>query len=716
MHAPVLQAVLNAFDAALDTGLSRLLITSRFPFSLDGLQGQLFELPVPPLSAAAQRKLALRQKEAAAVAGLSATAFEEHEALLERVPKIARGNPGLQDLIGQKFVLSAAVSTVYTNQTLDELEVWLRRGDLPTDPDVRQFLEDLAIDRLIGLVTRSELGLLRKFTLFNVPIPQRVAQALASTSDASLEHLCDLGLIEEFTDLVKHRQLAFAINRLTAGRVEVLTDNEMGEVARAVVHDLFIAWGGIEDSNLRPLACNAQLSNLAQLAEDGEVLAACVADVVAHFRGSARFVGTDAIVLGAASGALLLGQEALRIIHTQNLELPWQLVSETAQAALTSGLGDLGDRLLVRALVALEFQRQSGIQIDWTAAGALVLELTRRFTIRGAVDGVKEQLANVRRWADAAGNEFTAARACLALASVLRQRGELDEALRILRQEALPIYQRHGDARGRARTLCEIAEILVRHGEIDEALRILREEALPVYDRVGDKRERAMTLGAIADIHVIRDELDEALRIRREEVLPVCERLGDAHERAISWGRIADIHVTRDELAEALRIRQEEELPVHERLGNVLERTLTLGKIADIYELRGKFDEALRIRRDEELPVYTRLGEAQGRAITLGKIADILATRGELDEALRILRTEALPILEQLRDVRYRAIVFGRIADILERRGELDECLRIRLQEELPVYQRLGDKRHLSITLGKIAMMRVGPGNGGRPN
>ena len=53
MHAPVLQAVLNAFDAALDMGLSRLLITSRFPFSLDGLQGQLFELPVPPLSAAA---------------------------------------------------------------------------------------------------------------------------------------------------------------------------------------------------------------------------------------------------------------------------------------------------------------------------------------------------------------------------------------------------------------------------------------------------------------------------------------------------------------------------------------------------------------------------------------------------------------------------------------------------------------------------------------
>ena len=45
-----------------------------------------------------------------------------------------------------------------------------------------------------------------------------------------------------------------------------------------------------------------------------------------------------------------------------------------------------------------------------------------------------------------------------------------------------------------------IADILQQRGELDEALRIRREEELPVYERLGDVRERAVTMGKIADI------------------------------------------------------------------------------------------------------------------------------------------------------------------------------------------------------------------------
>src|SRR5215831_9727059 len=40
-HAPVLEAVLRAFDAAMNAGTSRLVLTSRFPFVLDGLEERL---------------------------------------------------------------------------------------------------------------------------------------------------------------------------------------------------------------------------------------------------------------------------------------------------------------------------------------------------------------------------------------------------------------------------------------------------------------------------------------------------------------------------------------------------------------------------------------------------------------------------------------------------------------------------------------------------
>ncbi|MCC6694811.1 MAG: tetratricopeptide repeat protein, partial [Candidatus Hydrogenedentes bacterium] len=110
----------------------------------------------------------------------------------------------------------------------------------------------------------------------------------------------------------------------------------------------------------------------------------------------------------------------------------------------------------------------------------------------------------------------------------------------------------------------------------DEALRIRKEEQLPVYERLGDVRERAVTMGKIADILSARGDLDEALRIRKEEQLPVYERLGDVRERAVTMGKIADILSTRGEFDEAIRIRKMEEHPTYENLGDLV--NLTMGR------------------------------------------------------------------------------------------------------------------------------------------
>ena len=107
------------------------------------------------------------------------------------------------------------------------------------------------------------------------------------------------------------------------------------------------------------------------------------------------------------------------------------------------------------------------------------------------------------------------------------------------------MYERLGDVRSRAVTLGQIADVLAVRGELDEALRIRREEELPVYERLGDVRSRAVTLGQIADVLAVRGELDEALRIRREEELPVYERLGDVRSRAVTLGQIADVLAAR---------------------------------------------------------------------------------------------------------------------------------------------------------------------------
>ena len=89
-----------------------------------------------------------------------------------------------------------------------------------------------------------------------------------------------------------------------------------------------------------------------------------------------------------------------------------------------------------------------------------------------------------------------------------------------------------GHARDQAVSVGRIASILEQRGQTDEALRIRREEELPVYERLGDVRSKAVTMGQIADILHQRGQTDEALRIYREECLPVCEGLGDVRSQA----------------------------------------------------------------------------------------------------------------------------------------------------------------------------------------
>jgi tetratricopeptide (TPR) repeat protein len=105
-------------------------------------------------------------------------------------------------------------------------------------------------------------------------------------------------------------------------------------------------------------------------------------------------------------------------------------------------------------------------------------------------------------------------------ADLYKSLGQWDLANQKLRQEALPLAERLGDARGEALALGRIADILADRGELDEALRIRTQEDLPVYERLGDAREKAMTQSKIADILRHHGELDEALHVFQRD----CQR------------------------------------------------------------------------------------------------------------------------------------------------------------------------------------------------
>ena len=171
-QAGVLAAVVRAFDPT-ETD-SRLLLTSRFTFTLGGLESRLAPVQLRPMSEVAQAKLQRRQQ-----ALTDPTRVAERPDLAERALVVSRGNPGLQDLIGLRLVYGEHVGLDRAEAAVADMESYLRQGDLPADADVRVFLQNLALDTLLEEAGTAQVALLSALTLFDLPVPDPVVALLA---------------------------------------------------------------------------------------------------------------------------------------------------------------------------------------------------------------------------------------------------------------------------------------------------------------------------------------------------------------------------------------------------------------------------------------------------------------------------------------------------------------------------------------------------------
>ncbi|MFD9067922.1 CHAT domain-containing protein, partial [Kitasatospora purpeofusca] len=580
-HADVLADVISAFDPA--TTDSRLLLTSRYTFTLDGLERRLEPVQLQPLSPAAQHKLRRRQQDLATTENrLPDTEPARRTDLARRATEVSRGNPGLQDLIVLRLVYGEQVDPARAEAAVAAMEAYLSQGDPADDPDLAAFLENLALDTLLQQAGPAHRDLLRACTLFTLPVPQPVVDTLAEAVGGSATRLRGLGLLDAFPDEYHRPTTAVAVNALAAGHLTPLSPDERTALAALAVEPLHTRWGGPTPGTRRSSDLDLQLTRLALDADNPAVTADCAAAAVYALRR------------GPASAAAELGELAIALLDRHHHPVPPALLRAVADAAVTSGDGDRADTLLHRAVQ----QVQTDPQHTDPAEHAAVLH-------------------------DHADRLLT--------------RGETGQAETLLHQ-AQQLFTHLGDARSAAVTWGQIADVLQQRGEVDEALRIRREIQLPTFERIGDTRSTAITWGKIADVLQQRGEVDEALRIRREIQLPEYQRIGDARSTAITWGQIADVLQQRGEVEEALRIRREIQLPTFEGLGDTRSTAITWGKIADVLQQRGEVEEALRIRREIQLPAFERIGETRSTAITWGRIADVLQRRGEVEEALRIRR------------------------------------------------------------------------------
>ena len=166
-----IRATLKAFDRAATD--SRLLFTSRFQFTLPDagreLANLLLDVPLPPMEPYES------EKQAAAKLKTSQEQVDGAEARIAQIVETSKGNPGLQDWLFRM----ALENPESCDRCLKDMAGFLEKGEQPDEQEVLKFLEKLALDSIVKLLSPAQKEALRASTLFQLPVPQPVMAALA---------------------------------------------------------------------------------------------------------------------------------------------------------------------------------------------------------------------------------------------------------------------------------------------------------------------------------------------------------------------------------------------------------------------------------------------------------------------------------------------------------------------------------------------------------
>jgi tetratricopeptide (TPR) repeat protein len=470
-----MRALIQAFNRAATE--SRLMFTSRYEFDLldergRNLSKQLLSIPLHKMSSQESEKQGRTRLRLLSEEG------DDIQDALVRLPRIiaaSRGNPRLQNLLTRM----ATDQPRACDQCLSEMEAYLESGTLPDEQTARDFLEDLALDYLLSLLTPIQREWLRRSTLLELPAPTAALSSLskdASMTDAS--RLIGLGLWEVYD------KGDVAINAFCAAKAP-LNANEKPALAALVCPNLLQEWRDERTSQQ-----SVELTRLGLIAEDVVVLQNSSEEALDYLGNQFDHRRRDAATWAKA----IIG-----IFDKSNQHQPSRsLLRDAAMVCEQIGDVEYADELRKRA-----FDLSDGFDDD--EKGALYLEHARRLVQKGALEDAVTYFNQAQALAKTQRDKAVVLGD---IARIYQSKGEVDQAL-ALHQEQLAVYEALGDRRERAVTLGDIARIYRSKGEVDQAL-ALHQEQLTIFEALGDKDGIANTLWSIAQIELQREHWQAA--------------------------------------------------------------------------------------------------------------------------------------------------------------------------------------------------------------
>lgn len=679
--APSIRSLLQAFQTA-ETD-SRLLFTCRFEFTLPDRSGaemtdHLLKVPLHGMSERESQKQAIAKlRQQTALTRRQQQNLPDLFNRLNRIRSAAQGNAGLQDLL-QSLCLDDPPTC---DTCLDQMEVYAQTGELPEEDQMRHFLEKLAIEALICLLSDPARELLRASTLFHLPVPvavmQKIAEAL-DTNEHAIARLLALGLWESYTDLHDHQERALAVNALVRPKAGELGEEEVAAMAYVACETLFEAWGSEQGSETRRYIQDVELTRLGLLARSIRVLKTSTADALVWLEDTLDYPT-------AAEWARKTIDVMDEAGETPSINL-LRLASERLDQV---GLSIDASNSRERAFKALE----AGSDASSFEKGALHLAHARFLRQQGLTQECINFYENAEMFAESERNKTVV---IVELAQVQHALGKTESALELLNR-ALNICESLDEEHGRAAALAEIARIRARHGQHDLALNALH-EVQTIYQKLRMPRSYAVGLGDIASIKALKGDFRSALDLHRQS-LDVFVELGDARASTVARASIARI-------LSAMGHRNEAEVLFDEvsrqflELGDKRSWAVALCEVAKIQSAKGNIESALRLY-GESLRFFSNSGEEHEAAIALAGMAQIYLQSKDFETAIETLTT-CLKCHENLGSSREYSITLGEIASIKFQQDKFEEARQLQLQR-IKLNRDIGDQDGLSCSLFDLA-------------
>ena len=691
-------------------GLSRVLITSRYPFALpDQAHRQLETLHLGPLSWAETRKLIWR------LPGLDAlgpsqqqrawTDVGGHPRSLEYLDALLRGGAARFGDIAQRL------EATLTRRGIADPKRWLH----DTSGDLDRALAEtvtLAVDEVLlsRLLKRLEDVPLARELLLAVSVYRQPVDIVGMVSQLT-------GQLPEQTEQGELRLLA------PEGFQQALTVlRELGLVSP--VESAGISTGG--ESRLEMFLVHRWTARaLADLA--------VLAELTSAHRRAARYWRWRIQIWRQDRTAAVDQLLEARHHHLAANELD-DAVAVTAwlcNQLHTWGAWSWEERLCRETLAVVReprhtapFIQQIGLigqhrgdydqALDWYRQALVIFEdlgdrggiassyhqLGRIAQFRGdydqAVDWYRKSLAIEEE----RGNRARMAASYHQLGMIAEERGDYDQALDWYRQ-SLAIEEELGNREGIATSFQQLSVLTRKSGDYDKAVDWSR-QALTIQEDLGDRLGMATSFEELGVLAFLRSDYDQALDWYRKS-LAINEELGNRRGTAGGYHNLGNVAFRRGD-PDVAQSWYRRALAIFEDLGDRAGIAACYHQLGILAQDWGHYDQAVDCFR-RALAIFEDLGDRAHIAACYHQLGMVAQLRGEYDQALDWYG-KGLTVKEKLGDRAGAAAGYHQLGRLAHELGNYDQALD-RYQRALAISEDLGDRAGMAATICHLGILET---------